>query len=49
MNYTAVDLRMTIRLTGIGMFMYSTRTMTYRIEPQYTGIYPYTLSRPGKR
>ena len=49
MNYKAVDLRMSLRITRIGMFMYSTRTMTYRIEPQYTGIYPYTQSRPGKR
>lgn len=49
MNYKAVDLRMTIRLTRIGMFMYSPRTLTYRIEPQYTGIYPHMQVRPGKR
>lgn len=42
-NVTAVDLRMSLRITSIGMLMYSTRTMVYRIEPRYTGIYPYTL------
>ncbi len=49
MNYTAVDLRMSLRITSIGMLMYSTRTMVYRIEPRYTGIYPYTLRRSRKR
>lgn len=48
MNYKAVDLRMTIRLTGIGMFKNSSRTLLYHIEPQYTWIYPYMQVRPGK-